>query len=80
MKLNVPGQYLQAVLDALPSMRAPTVSKLADQAYYAVETVVERNVVNVLIPKLKSIGPRTSWSWRSPRSSSRPAVRGRFRR
>ena len=32
MKLNVPGQYHQAVLDTLPSMRAPTVSKLADQA------------------------------------------------
>jgi ATP phosphoribosyltransferase len=56
MKLNVPGQYLQAVLDTLPSMRAPTVSKLADQAYYAVESVVEKKVVNVLIPRLKSIG------------------------
>jgi ATP phosphoribosyltransferase len=37
-------------------MRAPTVSQLADQAYYAVESVVEKSVVNVLIPRLKSIG------------------------
>ncbi|MEA2565485.1 MAG: phosphoribosyltransferase [Actinomycetota bacterium] len=56
MKLNVPGPYLQAVLDALPSMRAPTVSKLADQTFYALETVVERKIVNVLIPRLKAIG------------------------
>lgn len=56
MKLNVPEASLETILAALPSMRAPTVSKLADQTFYAVETVVEKVVVNVLIPKLKELG------------------------
>lgn len=56
MKLNVPAQRLQAILDRLPAMRAPTVSQLADTTFYAVETVVEKKIVNVLIPQLKSLG------------------------
>ena len=56
MKLNVEEGDLSAVLEQLPSMRAPTVSRLADQTYYAVETVVEKKVVNVLIPTLKALG------------------------
>ena len=56
MKLNVEAGDLSAVLEQLPSMRAPTVSRLADQTYYAVETVVEKKVVNVLIPTLKALG------------------------
>src|SRR5207245_11535414 len=56
MKLNVEKGHLAAVLEQLPSMRAPTVSTLADQTFYAVETVVEKKVVNVLIPKLKELG------------------------
>lgn len=58
MKLNVPEADLENILAQLPSMRAPTVSKLADQSFYAVETVVEKNVVNVLIPRLKELGAR----------------------
>lgn len=58
MKLNVPEADLESILGQLPSMRAPTVSKLADQGFYAVETVVEKNVVNVLIPRLKELGAR----------------------
>jgi ATP phosphoribosyltransferase len=56
MKLNVPEASLDAVLAHLPSMRAPTVAKLADQSYFAVETVVEKKAVNVLIPQLKGLG------------------------
>jgi ATP phosphoribosyltransferase len=56
MKLNVPEDRLEAVLGHLPSMRAPTVSKLADQSFFAVETVVQKGSVNVLIPQLKSLG------------------------
>ncbi|MGH2809271.1 MAG: ATP phosphoribosyltransferase [Actinomycetota bacterium] len=37
-------------------MKAPTVSKLAEQAFFAVETVVEKSAINVLIPTLKARG------------------------
>ena len=58
MKLNVAAAELDAVLGQLPSMRAPTISKLSDERAYAVETVVDKKMVNVLIPQLKALGAR----------------------
>ena len=37
-------------------MRAPTVSELAESGYFAVETIVPKNTINILIPKLKALG------------------------
>ena len=56
LKLNVPAEHLDAVLSALPAMKAPTVSELAGGGAYAVETVVEKAGVNILIPALKDLG------------------------
>ncbi|NOR48678.1 MAG: ATP phosphoribosyltransferase, partial [Methanosarcinaceae archaeon] len=54
--MNVPADKLDAVIDALPSMKHPTVSQLYKSDYYAVETVISKNDINILIPKLKSLG------------------------
>ena len=54
--LNVHEDNLDAVVEALPSMKKPTVNKLYKSDYYAVETVVSKDEVNILIPKLKSLG------------------------
>jgi ATP phosphoribosyltransferase len=56
VKLNVPGDQLQSVIDALPSLRAPTVSELSGDGGYAVETVVPKADINTLIPALKDRG------------------------
>jgi len=56
VKLNVSSANLDAVLDLLPAMRSPTVSHLADTGFFAVETVVPKSTINVLIPRLKSCG------------------------
>jgi ATP phosphoribosyltransferase len=56
VKLNVEETKLQTVVDLLPAMRAPTVSRLAETGFYAVETVVPKNQINTLIPKLKVAG------------------------
>jgi ATP phosphoribosyltransferase len=56
VKLNVSSANLDAVLDLLPAMRSPTVSHLADTGFFAVETVVPKSTINVLIPRLKSSG------------------------
>jgi ATP phosphoribosyltransferase len=56
MKLNVSGGSLDKVLEILPAMKAPTISKLTSGDDYAVETVVEKSQVNVLIPQLKERG------------------------
>ncbi len=56
VKLNVGSDNLDAVLELLPAMRSPTVSHLADTGFLAVETVVPKSTINVLIPRLKSCG------------------------
>ena len=55
IKLNVAADNLQAVLAVVPSMKAPTVSTLADGGS-AIEAVVEKRTVNRLIPQLKAAG------------------------
>jgi ATP phosphoribosyltransferase len=56
VKLNVEGANLEAVIDLLPALKAPTVSKLHGEDAYAVETVVAKSEINVLIPALKDHG------------------------
>ena len=56
MKLNVPEERMTEVIAILPSMKNPTISKLYNSGYYAVETVVDRSQVNLLIPRLKKSG------------------------
>lgn len=55
IKLNVAEEDLAAVLEALPAMKSPTVSRLQEGGY-AVETVAEKRQVNTLIPLLKARG------------------------
>ncbi|MDQ3985151.1 MAG: ATP phosphoribosyltransferase [Actinomycetota bacterium] len=56
VKLNVDKAHLDQVIEALPAMRAPTVSELSVPGFYAVETVVAKTGINMLIPRLKSLG------------------------
>ena len=55
VKLNVSDDAYEAVLAKVPSMKSPTISKLAGGGY-AVETVVEKRTINTLIPELKDAG------------------------
>jgi ATP phosphoribosyltransferase len=56
VKLNVGEADLDAVIGLLPSMKAPTVSKLFGDGGYAVETVVPKVGINTLIPALSDAG------------------------
>jgi ATP phosphoribosyltransferase len=56
VKLNVGESDLAAVIERLPSMKSPTVSKLFGEDGYAVETVVPKSEINTLIPALKDHG------------------------
>lgn len=56
VKMNVPTEALDVVIDLLPSMKAPTVNELFRGAGYAVETVVPKNEINILIPALRDGG------------------------
>ncbi len=56
VKLNVAADSLDGVIDVLPAMKTPTVNELYGSAGYAVETVVPKNEINILIPALKDAG------------------------
>jgi ATP phosphoribosyltransferase len=57
VKLNVSEADLGAVIERLPAMKSPTVSKLfGSDGGYAVETVVAKADINTLIPALKDAG------------------------
>lgn len=59
LSMNVAEDKLKEVVSVLPAMKRPTISQLYgndQRRYYAVETVVSKREVNVLIPRLKSRG------------------------
>jgi len=56
LKLNVAAEHLDAVLALVPALKAPTVNELAANGGFAVETVVAKNQINLLIPALKDAG------------------------
>ena len=56
VKVNVPSGALKAVIGILPAMKSPTVNELFGGEGFAVETVVPRRDINVLIPALRDLG------------------------
>ena len=55
LKLNVTAEDYEAVLKVLPSAKSPTVSELAGGGY-AIESLVEKRLINLVIPALKDAG------------------------
>ncbi len=56
LKLNVPESRLQDVIRILPAEKSPTVSRLADSDWVAVEVILEERQERELIPALKRAG------------------------
>ncbi|MEM7271543.1 MAG: ATP phosphoribosyltransferase [Actinomycetota bacterium] len=57
VKLNVEDAVaLDKVISLLPAMKAPTVNELHGGAGFAVETVVPKSDINILIPDLRDAG------------------------
>jgi ATP phosphoribosyltransferase len=56
LKMNVPRAGLQEALKALPALRNPTISPLADDTWLAVEVILPEKAVRTLIPCLKRAG------------------------
>lgn len=56
LKMNLPEARLGELLEALPALRNPTVSHLANGQWVAVETIIDEAVVREIIPRLKALG------------------------
>ena len=56
LKMNVPRQSLDTLLDRLPALHTPTISEQRDSDWVAVEIISDEKVVRDLIPELKAAG------------------------
>jgi ATP phosphoribosyltransferase len=56
LKMNVPEPKLAEVVSFLPAEKSPTVSRLADTGWVAVEVILEEKQERELIPRLKRAG------------------------
>lgn len=52
LKMNVPEEKLNDIVPILPSLNAPTIAHLYQSRWLSVETVVAKNLVRELIPRL----------------------------
>ena len=56
VRMNVPKDKLQEIIDVLPGLKSPTVIPLADQEWCSVHTVLNQKCFWEIIGKLKSMG------------------------
>jgi len=56
LKMNVPEESLEKVIQILPSITSPTISPLYNKKWYALEVVVSEKEVRELVPKLLELG------------------------
>lgn len=56
LKLNLPEASLEHVLASLPALRNPTVSRLSQPGWLALDTILDEAVVREIIPRLKAAG------------------------
>jgi ATP phosphoribosyltransferase len=56
LKLNVRESELNKVLGVLPAMKTPTISRLVDSEWVAIETILDKIQARDLIPQLKQVG------------------------
>ncbi len=56
LKMNVPESRLAEVVSFLPAEKSPTVSRLSDKDWVAVEVILEEKQERELIPRLKRAG------------------------
>jgi len=56
IKLNVSKENLAKVMSLLPSLKAPTISSLYSEEWFAIESVIDTGVVRNLIPVLLEAG------------------------
>ncbi|MBU0600231.1 ATP phosphoribosyltransferase [bacterium] len=56
LKMNAHKDNLDKVLEILPALKNPTISKLSEGNWFAIETILDEKVVRKIIPQLKRAG------------------------
>ena len=58
LKMNIPEENLETLINELPSVTAPTVAQLYKQDWFSVETVISEHQVRDLVPMLRKLGAK----------------------
>ena len=58
LMLNARREDLDAITALLPALKMPTVSRLSEEGWIALNTIIDETTVRSLIPKLKAAGAR----------------------
>jgi ATP phosphoribosyltransferase len=53
--VNVRRENLQALVSTLPALKRPTISKLSDEDWYSVNTVIDKDYLIRIIPQLRKL-------------------------
>lgn len=56
LKMNIQKDNLSQILEVLPALKKPTISKLSDEDWFDVDTIIDEKVVRKIIPELKRAG------------------------
>jgi ATP phosphoribosyltransferase len=56
LKMNVRKENLSKVISLVPALKRPTISNLSEKGWFAIETIIDEEVVRILIPELKKAG------------------------
>ena len=56
LKLNIEKSKLDGILADLPALRNPTINRLTDESWVAIDTILDEKVVREIIPVLKERG------------------------
>jgi len=56
LKMNVKTPDVKKVISLLPALRRPTISSLSEEGWVAIETIIDEDLVRLLIPALKKAG------------------------
>lgn len=56
LKLNIEKAKLDSILADLPALRNPTINRLTDESWVAIDTIIDEKVVREIIPELKKRG------------------------
>ncbi|MFC1566925.1 ATP phosphoribosyltransferase [bacterium] len=56
LKLNIEEYKLNDLIKVLPAMKKPTISKLLEPGWLALEVIIEESIVKKILPELKRLG------------------------
>lgn len=56
IKMNISEKNLIKITEMIPALKKPTISRLSQKGWVAIESIIDEKVVRTLIPKLKKAG------------------------